>query len=168
MGRIAGYTVADYLLQHATHTRRGERPPASLWTALRDHPTHPDDLARLANTALNYQVYTLAVPLLRQQADAGDRVTASRLADLLFEAGDRDGLRQRADAGDGDAARRLADLLAEAGDRPGAIDVLRQRADAGDEYATRQLADLLAETGDKRLRRYGSDVDGRIADGPTW
>ena len=51
-----------------------------------------------------------------------------RLAGLLAERGDLDGLRARADAGDGDAAVRLADLLAERGD----LDGLRARADAGD------------------------------------
>ncbi|CAO5152982.1 hypothetical protein FAIPA1_160005 [Frankia sp. AiPs1] len=34
----------------------------------------------------------------------------------MAEAGDREGLRTRADAGDGRAASRLADVLAEAGD----------------------------------------------------
>jgi hypothetical protein len=34
MGRIAGYTVADYLIQHATRERRGSRIPASTWNAV--------------------------------------------------------------------------------------------------------------------------------------
>ena len=33
MGRIAGYTVADYLIQHASRERRYERVPASTWDA---------------------------------------------------------------------------------------------------------------------------------------
>ena len=39
MGQIAGYTVADYLLQHASRERRSARPPASTWDArLADFP----------------------------------------------------------------------------------------------------------------------------------
>ncbi|MCM3920292.1 toll/interleukin-1 receptor domain-containing protein [Frankia sp. AiPs1] len=170
MGMIAGYTVADYLLQEATRTRRGERPPASLWAALRDHPTHPDDLTRLTETALNYRVYTLAVPLLRQQADAGDGFAAGCLAALLAEAGDQQGaidlLRPRADAGDWNAAIRLADLLAESGD----WDELRRRADADDVLAASRLAKLLAEAGDQQgaidLLRPRADADGW--DAASW
>ena len=54
-----------------------------------------------------------------------------RLADLLAEHGDLDGLRARADEGDWYAARRLADLLAEHGD----LDGLRARTDVGDRIA---------------------------------
>jgi hypothetical protein len=51
-----------------------------------------------------------------------------RLADLLADRGDLEGLRARADAGDGIAAFRLVKLLAERGDLEG----LRARADVGD------------------------------------
>jgi hypothetical protein len=34
MGRTAGYTAADYLIQHAIRERRYARPPASTWDAL--------------------------------------------------------------------------------------------------------------------------------------
>ena len=81
---------------------------------------------------------------LRARADAGDGDAAWQLAELLAERGDLDGLRARADAGDGAAARRLAELLAERGD----LDGLRARADAGDEAAAWRLAGLLAERGD--------------------
>ncbi len=48
--------------------------------------------------------------MLSASADAGDRDAASRLAGLLAERQDLDGLRARAEAGDGDA-RRFAALL---------------------------------------------------------
>jgi hypothetical protein len=51
----------------------------------------------------------------RARADAGDGAAAGRLAGLLKERGDLDGLRARADAGDGAAARRLAGLLTQQG-----------------------------------------------------
>ena len=52
-------------------------------------------------------------------ADAGDRSAIGRLAELLAERGNQDGLRARADAGDGVAALMLAGLLAERGDVDG-------------------------------------------------
>ena len=58
-----------------------------------------------------------------------------RLAELLAERGDLDGLRARADAGDGDAAARLADLLIKQG-----------RSEEAE-----------------RLRRFGLNPDGSIA-----
>ena len=72
----------------------------------------------------------------------------ARLADLLADAGDLDGLRALADADDCAAALRLADLLAGRGDLDGAAQILRARADAGDDGAAEKLADLLAGHGD--------------------
>jgi hypothetical protein len=69
-----------------------------------------------------------------RKAAAGNEQAAGRLADLLAERGDLDGLRARADAGDGDAGR-LADLLIKQG--------------RGEEA--------------ERLRRFGLNPDGSIA-----
>jgi hypothetical protein len=144
MGQIDGYTVADYLLQHATRKRRATCVPASTWDALLIHVSDPADTARLADSASSRLLYRYAIPLYHHAADAGDENAAWQLADLLLERGDLDGLRARAAAGDGSAAGRLADLLAGRGD----LDGLRARADAGDGSAARQLADLLAGRGD--------------------
>ncbi|WP_239341770.1 TIR domain-containing protein [Frankia sp. CiP3] len=193
MGHIAGYINADYLRQHAATIRRYIRPPASLWTALRDYPSHTNDLERLTGNALDYRVYALAVPLLRRGIDTGDQRAARRLADLLTQAderhqppapkpddstsaiervhrradsgyryaafepadlpkreGEREDLRRRADAGNAQAASQLADLLIEAG----AHEELRHRADSGDFMAGARLAELLARSGDREeLRR---------------
>ena len=208
MGQVAGYTAADYLIQHASRERRYARVPASTWDAILSHIRDPADAARLADSASNRLLYRYAIPLyrhaadagdgyaaaatgraagrarrpgrgeqvLRARADAGDRAAAWRLAELLAERGDLDGLRARADAGDGDAAWRLAELLAERGDLDGAArpgrrrrrgcrpaagraagrarrpgrgrQMLRARADAGDEDCRLRLAELLAERGD--------------------
>jgi TIR domain len=173
MGKIAGYIVADYLVQHATRTRRYERAPASLWAALRDHLTQPDDIRRVCGSAESRRIHAVAVPLLRVLADAGDREAAGRLVDLLFSAGDRDELRARADAGDEWAAIRLVDLLVEGGDRTGAIKVLRAHGDTGHRWPTDPLVDLLVEVGDRAgaievLRAHGDTSDGwtthRLAD----
>ena len=135
MGQIDGYTVADYLLQHASRERRTARVPASTWDALLTRVRDPADARRLADSASNWLLYRYALPLYRHAADAGDDYAAVRRAILLARRGDQDEaiqiLHTRADAGIGRAARELARLLAERGD----LDELRARADAGDYYA---------------------------------
>ena len=144
MGQIAGYTPADYLVQHASRRRRYVRVPASTWEALISHHRDPADIARLANSAESRLLYCYAMPLYRCAADGGDEDAAFALADLLAKRGDVDELRDRADAGDKNSAWHLAVLLAERGD----LDELRDRADAGDRDAAMRLADLLADRGD--------------------
>jgi len=143
MGQVAGYTAADYLLQHATRERRAMRVPASTWDAILSHVRDPADTARLAASARNRLLYRYAIPLCQRAADAGDRYAAMELADLLEERGDLDGavsvVRVLADAGDSNAAGQLAWLLKERGD----LDGLRVLADAGDSNAARLLASLL-------------------------
>jgi hypothetical protein len=144
MGRIGGYTVADYLIQYASRERRAARVPASTWDALISHIRDPADTARLAASAASRLLYRYAIPLYRHAADNVDAFAAQELARLLAERGDLDELRARADAGDGDAGWQLARLLAERGD----LDELRARAGAGDGNAAWELARLLAERGD--------------------
>ncbi len=164
MGQVAGYTAADYLIQHATRERRSARVPGSTWDAMLSHVRDPADAARLADSARNRLLYRYAIPLYRHAADVGDENAAWLLAVLLAERGDLDELRARADAGDRDAAWQLAVLLAEAGD----LDELRARAGAGDGNAAWQLAGLLRERGDldgaAQVLRAGADAgDGNAA-----
>ena len=192
MGQVAGYTAADYLIQHATRERRSARVPGSTWDAMLSHVRDPADAARLADSARNRLLYRYAIPLyrhaadvgdenaawllavllaergdldeLRARADAGDRDAAGQLAVLLAEAEDLDELRARAGAGDGNAAWQLAGLLRERGDLDGAAQVLRAGADAGDRDAARRLAELLAERGDlDELRARADAGDGDAA-----
>ena len=144
MGQVAGYTVADYLLRHATRERRTARVPASTWDALLSHIHDPADAVRLADSARRRLLYRYAIPLYRQAADAGDGDAAWRLAERLAERGDLDQLRARADAGDRNAAWWLAERLYYRRD----LDQLRARADAGDGDAADRLARLLAARGD--------------------
>ena len=170
MGQVAGYTVADYLIQHASRERRSARVPASTWDALLSHIGDPADTARLADSARNRLLYHYAIPLYQLAANAGDASAALRLARLLAERGDLDEamqiLRALAVAGDASAARQLAMLLAERGDLDEAkqilraladasdwtaavwLAILRARANAGDAFAAMRLAELLAATGD--------------------
>ena len=163
MGRVAGYTVADYLVQHASRERRSARVPASTWDAVVSHVRDPDDAARLADSAKDRLLYRYAIPLYRHAADAGDGYAARALAGLLADRGDLEGaeqiLRARADADDGPAAEALAELLADRDD----LDGLRARADADDGPAAEALAELLAERDDLDGLRARADAD----DGPA-
>ncbi len=147
MGQVAGYTAADYLIQHASRKRRSARVPASTWDAVLSHVRDPDDIARLAHSARSRLLYRYAIPLYRHAA-AYDRDDAICLARLLAERGHLDELRARAVAGDGYAALQLADLLAKRGNQHEAEQILRAAADAGSGYAALRLADLLAKRGD--------------------
>ena len=168
MGQVGGYTVADYLLQHASRERRAARVPASTWDALLSHIRDPADAARLAGSAQGRLLYCYATPLYRHAADAGDGYAARRLALMLAGRGDLDGaeqiLRDRANAGDWYAALRLAELLAGRGDLDGAEQMLRDRANAGDWDAAERLAELLADQGDlDQLRARADAGDGYAA-----
>jgi hypothetical protein len=158
MGRVAGYTVADYLIQTASRERRPARVPAGTWDAALSFIRDSADAFRLGDSARDRLLYSYAIPLYRHAADAGDENAARRLPRLLAKRGDYDGaaqiLRARADAGDREATWDLADLLAERGD----LDGLRARADAGDYWAGSRLARLLAERGDLDQLRARADA----------
>ena len=156
MGQIAGYTVADYLIQHASRERCYTRVPASTLEAILSHIRDPADTARLADSAMNRRLYRYAMPLYRHAADAGDGEAARVLAGLLARRADLHELRARAraDAGDESAAERLAGLLHERGD----LEELRARADAGDWDAAWRLAWLLAGRGDLEELRARADA----------
>jgi very-short-patch-repair endonuclease len=129
MGQVAGYTVADYLIQYAAGERRTARVSAGTWDAILSYIRDLADIARLADSARDRLLYRYAIPLYRRAADAGDEACTLRLADLLEERGDLDGaaqvLQARADAGGEASTLRLADLLEERGDLDGALQVLR-------------------------------------------
>ena len=190
MGQVAGYAVADYLLQHASRERRPARVPASTWDALLRHVGDPADAARLAGSAEG----TAAVPLrhlalpARRRHRRQDRRRAAR-PDLLVERGDLEELRARANAerqvrrpagrpagrprGPGRAARPrqrrrscrrhgTGRLLAGRGD----LDELRARADAGDRIAAERLADRGELDGAEQLPRARTDARRRRS--PPW
>jgi hypothetical protein len=158
MGQVAGYTAADYLVQHASRERRSARVPASTWDAVLSHIRDPADITRLADSARNRLLYRYAIPLYRHAADVGDTYAAWQLAELLAGRGDLDGLRARADAGDRWAAGRMAELLADLGDLDTAVQILRAPADAGDGAAAMRLASLLAQRGDLDGLRVRADA----------
>ncbi len=155
MGQFHGYTVADYLQQHAGSRRRWSVVPESLWQTLITHVTDPDDRRGIAEQASHRLLYCFAEPLWATLADGGDPRAARLLAVLLRERGDGAGLQARADAGDVHAARLLAELLRERGDAAG----LQARADTGEIHAARLLTMVLRERGDAdQLQARANDV----------
>ena len=89
MGQLAGYTAADYLIQHASRERRYARLPASTWDSVSSYIRDPADATRLADSARSRFLYGCAIPLYRYAAEAGDRYPAKALVDLLERRGDQ-------------------------------------------------------------------------------
>jgi predicted negative regulator of RcsB-dependent stress response len=87
MGRVAGYTAADYLLQHGQRSRRSARMPALVWQALIKHTVNQHDIWRLANSAERRALYCYAEPLYHGLAAAGDSKAVGRLAHQLGNRG---------------------------------------------------------------------------------
>ena len=141
---IAGYRVADYLIERASQELRSAQVPASTWGAILSYVSDPADAARLADSARNRGLHQYAISLYGRAADGGDWRAAMRLAGLLAERGDLKGLRARAEAGEWVAAARLTELLVQRGD----VEGLRTQVATGDGHAATQLARLLAERGD--------------------
>ena len=168
MGSVAGYTVADYLYQHARRVRRSAPLPDSAWLALVDHH-HPDDTTRLAESADRRMRYHDAAALYRLAVDAADRsvrhqLALYRLTDLLTKQGNINEaltmLRAAVAAGKWYAREPLAHLLFKQGNS----EELRIRADAGDQYAGARLADLLFGQGNTEELRARADAGDRYLD----
>ncbi|MFI5889821.1 hypothetical protein ACIA5D_06830 [Actinoplanes sp. NPDC051513] len=83
-GTLAGYTIADYLAQHVRRQRRSKPVPHEAWEALASHLRGPDDLRRLASSAVARLRYRYAERALTRLAEEfGDSRAAAELADLL-------------------------------------------------------------------------------------
>jgi transcriptional regulator with XRE-family HTH domain len=86
MGRVDGYQVADYLLQHGRRIRREVCPPASFWEAMQQ-TDRADDLERLAGEAERRMRYHRAERLYRHADAAGGRIAGRELIELLVRQG---------------------------------------------------------------------------------
>jgi transcriptional regulator with XRE-family HTH domain/tetratricopeptide (TPR) repeat protein len=172
MGTVRGYTVADYLQQHAGKERRRARVPAATWRAVLHHVGNGDDLARCGHAAMSRMLFQHAMPLYRRSLAMGSLRGTVRLALLLARQGQLDAAVQvlsvAADAGNGPARVDLVRLLVE----HGRLDELRSRADDGDDLAALHLASALSDAGRREeavalLRGYldaGRDVAGGLAE----
>lgn len=83
-GTLAGYVVADYLAQHVRRKRRTEPVPHHAWQALVTSLRRPDDLRRLAASAIARLRYCYAERALsRLVEEFDDGRAAIELVDLL-------------------------------------------------------------------------------------
>lgn len=140
MGAVAGFAVADYLLQHASAQRRVQPVPASAWEALLAHARHREDVKRLAASANDRLRLCYATPLYRRVLEAGDsREANDRLAELAARQRRTEDIRTRP-GNHPPITEVLATLLA----NPGRVEELRVAADRGDKHAADRLAELLA------------------------
>lgn len=152
MGVIAGYTVADYLLQHGVESRRPVTPPRSAWEAYQSCLTEPADLLAAARAAEARSLAEHAENLLRTALGRGsDPDVRPRLARLMTSLNRVDEAidvwRAAAAAEEPGARLRLASLLRSEGRMDEAVDVWRAAADAGDPDAHLRLASLLRSVG---------------------
>jgi TPR repeat protein len=119
MGSLAGYTVADFLLQHGHTTRRADLPSGSLWDSAVAHITHVDDRVQLAHEAQERSLYRHAVLLATPAAEAGNQL----------------------------AVWDIVKLLKRTGRNPEAENWLRHTAETGSPFSMLLLAELLEQTG---------------------
>ncbi|WP_405891508.1 hypothetical protein OG427_39605 [Streptomyces sp. NBC_00133] len=81
------YEPADYLDQHTRHHREDQLGTHSLWKALLDHTTDPEDLHQIADAAWRRALYRQAVILWRKAILAGHPTAPTALFDRLTTAG---------------------------------------------------------------------------------
>ena len=149
MGQIAGYTVADYLLQQTAEERTTAIIPAELWAACRERVDDPADLTRLGESAEERRAYEQANLFYRAAATDNPRA-AYRLARLLAAEGrDDDALRVLLSWATAPGTE-MADLAALLLRRTGRAEDLRTRAYDGDSAAASELVKLLVSTGQER------------------
>jgi TPR repeat protein len=94
MGQVAGYVVADYLLQHGQTTRQAVPPPGSLWDSAAAYVTDSADRVRLAREASSRSLNRIAVRLVTPAAQAGNLEAMHLLAGWLWFAGHRNEMRR--------------------------------------------------------------------------
>lgn len=163
MGEIAGYVVADYLLQQ-TEAERAEAPlPDTFWQACLTHITNPADLTRLGESAENCRELEQAGRFYRT-AVASEPRAAYRLANLLSASGSDDEaleiLLPWATTSDTGVAEFAARLLG----RTGRDTDLRARAEAGDSAAAIELVNLLTSVGrETEVRTYAESGNKVVA-----
>ena len=73
MGQIAGYTVADYLIQHASRARRTTCPPLTLWEGCLARLGNAGDLFAVGEAACDWCLLDLAERFYRAAGSSRKR-----------------------------------------------------------------------------------------------
>jgi RNA polymerase sigma factor (sigma-70 family) len=155
MGNIAGYVVADYLIQHIGGLRWTSVVPSSAWDSYCQAIANADDLLRLGDSAQARLLHGYAEALYRRSIEGGSRMAAIRLANLLTDQNRSEEalsvIQEYVAGGDVAATDQLLNILIERRSVKDAVAVLSARADiSGNTVLDREtglLADLLAEQG---------------------
>ncbi|MFI1657226.1 hypothetical protein ACH4ZU_20280 [Streptomyces sp. NPDC020472] len=172
MGPAPGlFHLNDYLDHHARTTRRYALPPASFWTAVRDHAAGAPDLDAVAQQAMWRLRFRIAADLYQRAADAGDPMALQALGKRYEEVGDAAGAerfwQRAADAGFVEALLEMTARYREAGDLAGAEGFARRLADAGMPSALTEWGQVHWAYGDveaaERLFQYAADARDREA-----
>ncbi|MGW7469922.1 tetratricopeptide repeat protein [Streptomyces xantholiticus] len=162
MGKVAGFEVADYLLQHVGAQRRVQPVPAGAWEALLAHAHHRDDVERLAASAKDRLRLCYAVPLYRRVLEAGDSRAVNRgLAELAARQGRTEDIEEEMGRHPGNNPP-IPEVLARLAN-PGGVEELRVAADSGDWRAADRLAELLATRQRKELGARAASGDLKAA-----
>lgn len=163
-GQVAGYLVADYLVQHIAGLWRTVCPPESLWMALLDHVRDADDLRRLAGTAFARMRYQYAERAFRRLHEAGDRGATGQLIALLRRQGALGEAIATADAwlADDPADERRRALHTGLIKLRAWAEQLRSRADE-DTHAKELLVELLTDGGQAHALRLRVEADDVVA-----
>jgi tetratricopeptide (TPR) repeat protein/transcriptional regulator with XRE-family HTH domain len=144
MGEVAGYVVADYLLQHGQLIRHAASPPGSLWDSAAAYTNEPDDRLRLADQARWKHLSRHAVLLLTPAAEAGDTDAMRLLGTLLWYAGHKEEagswVHRALDANDPLTLRSLVYDLEKAGHHQEAEEIERRMAEDGESLGIYDLA----------------------------
>jgi hypothetical protein len=171
MGEVRGYTVAEYVHQHAANERRYIPVPGPLWVAL-EYIGDANDLLNCGYSAECRLLYDFALLLYQRAALSGNSNAAVNLASLLAKQGQIEAassiLQLLSDSGHEYAHHLLINLVVKAH----RMSELQKRAESGDELAAVRLAGALAksdrwEDGTALLRGYPAQsklVRGTLAD----
>jgi tetratricopeptide (TPR) repeat protein len=148
MGAPTGYTIADYVYQHALRIRRTAVPPETAWTAYARHLADAEDRLAAGQAAQDRKLYRHAERLYRS---AGP-VALPALADLqrvTSRIGDPENTWRAAIAATGDPGSRiwLASTLANQNRYDEAEQVLRDAIADGVVDACSRLGGFLADLG---------------------
>lgn len=157
MAHTSGYTVADYLFQHAMRERTAIYPPPDFWRAMIDYGRTGSDLRKLAEAAGYRGRLRQALLLYSHALIAGDYCAGWNLGNLYVSLGNPEAAAehylQAGEAGVLDALIGYAHLLWDDGDRSGAERYCRRAADQGYLYGLRSLAVMYRNAGDDTAYR---------------
>jgi hypothetical protein len=154
VGKVSGFTVADYLVHHGLRARRTACPPESLWKALVAHVEDPRDMKVIVGNAMRRMRYCYAIEIAVSHPEV--ELCSTELGDVLIVQGRIEDLRALADNGTPEARYSLSKYLV----KENRIEELRARGDAGDMSAEMELNRLLFKNGDtSELRKRAESGD---------